>query len=244
MNRMTPPAAIEAALERDRASVTMQADDLRDRVERRRLTGQAMGAMLGNWDSSVRTVKHAVRANPVALAMVAGGLAWLALGAQRGKADRQPTYRAISRWEDEGGSVELPRTTAEASENAEWLRLMDGLREDARDQIAALVESSEASMIPERDIGAKQAAIMADLAKGMTEAFLHGLDALSPDARDRIVAARKQAYVAYRKDHGERFTRQRGTSSVIAKHPVLAGVVLLAAGAAMAAALRRDRPRA
>jgi hypothetical protein len=241
MNKMTPSAAIEAALEQDRASLAMELDDLRGRADRRLLTGEAMGAVLGNWDSSVRTLKHAARVNPLALAMVAGGLAWLALGSRRGRSGEQPTYQAISRWEGEGGSVELPRTTTEASENAEWFRLIDALREEARDRIAALVERSSPG---QRDDGTKQAAIMADLAKGMTDAFLHGLEALSPDARDRIVAARKQAYVAYRKERGERAERARGAPSVISGHPVLAAALAVAAGAAIAAALRRDRPGA
>lgn len=238
MNKMIPSAAIEAALERDRASLATELDSRRDSADRRRMTGQAMGAALGTWESSVRTLKHAAEVNPFALAMVAGGLVWLALGARRGRGDQRPTYREISRWEGEGGSVELPRTTTEASEDAEWLRMMDALREKARDRIAALVDGS-----PTSDAGAEQAAIMADLAKGMTEAFLHGLEALSPDARDRIVAARKQAYVAYRKERGDR-SAGRGTSSVFREHPLLAGAVALAAGAAIAAAVRRDRPRA
>jgi hypothetical protein len=241
MNKLTPSAEIEAALERDRASLTMELDDLRDRIERRQLTGQAMDTVLGNWEGSLRALTHAVKVNPVALAMMVGGLAWLALGSRRGNDGQQPTYRAISRWEGEGGSVELPRTTAEASENAEWLCLMDGLREEARDRIAALVDGSS---VGRRDLGAEQAAIMADLAKGMTEAFLHGLEALSPEARDRIVAARKQAYVGYRKDRRDRPAHGRGKSSIVREHPLLASVVVLAAGAAIAAVVRRDRPRA
>jgi hypothetical protein len=195
--------------------------------------------VLGNWEGSVRSLKYAAEVNPLALAMVAGGLAWLALGAKRGRGDQRPTYRDISRWEGEGGSVELPRTTAEASEDAEWLRMMDALREKARDRIAALVHGSP---VDKRSMGTEQTAIMADLAKGMTEAFLHGLEALSPEARDRIVAARKQAYVAYRKDREDRSADDRGTSSVFRDHPLLAGAVALAAGAAIAAAVRRDRP--
>lgn len=242
MNKMTPSAAIEAALERDRASLATELDDLRGSADRRLLTGEAMGAVIGNWDSSVRTLKHAARVNPLALAMVAGGLAWLALGTRRGRGDEEPSYRTIARWEGEGGSVELPRTTAEASEDAEWLRLIDALREEARDRIAALVERSS---LGQRDVGTEQAAIMADLAKGMTDAFLHGLEALSPDARDRIVATRKRAYVAYRKERGERAAeRARRAPSVISEHPLLATALAVAAGAAIAAVLRREGPRA
>lgn len=243
MNNLTPSAAIEAALERDRASLAMDLDDRRNNTLRRQLSGQAKGAALGNRNSSVQTLKHAAQVNPLAPAMVAGGLAWLVFGVWRGRVGQQPTYRAISRWEGEGGSVELPRTTAEASENAEWLRLMDGLREEARDRISALVDSSRASVDQARNMGAEQASIMADLARGMTETFLHGLEALSPDARDRIVAARKEAYVTYRKDRGDRSTHGRARSSVIGNHPLLAGALALAAGVTIAAMLRRGRPR-
>jgi hypothetical protein len=241
MKNMIDPVAIEAALERDRASLVMTQDQFRDRALMDRLAGQALDTIANNWEGYLGAAGRAVRANPVALAMVAGGLAWLVLGSTRDKDRRQPTYRDISRWEGEGGSVDLPITTTEASEDAEWFRLVDALREQARDRIAELQAHDATSTHRATEVTSAQATILAELADDMEQAFLHGLEGMSLDSRDRILAARKQAYVAYR---GESLNSQSGRhigAAATGVRPVLTGALMLAAGASLVLAMRRSR---
>jgi hypothetical protein len=218
--------ALEEALARDRASLVADHRERQDQLTLNRMTGQALSVVLGNWDGSVRAISHAARANPAAAAMIAGGVAWLVLGRRKEDGEREPTYRAITRWEGEGGSVELPRTTAEASDDAEWLRMADAAREKARRRI----DSSTGLTIEDE--------IMDDLAASMEESFCYGLEALSPDARDRIVAQRKQGYLAYRRQRDDGPPAQRIPAP---GHPMVAAAVALAAVVVLSKVMRRSR---
>lgn len=218
--------ALEEALARDRASLVADSRDRQDRLILNRMTGQALSVVLGNWDGSVRALSHSARANPGAAAMIAGGVAWLVLGRRKEDGEREPTYRAITRWEGEGGSVELPRTTAEASDDAEWLRMADAAREEARRRI-----DSSAGLTDEDQI-------MDDLAASMEESFNCGLEALSPDARDRIVAQRKQGYLAYRRQRDDGTLARRDPTP---GHPMVAAAVALAAVVVLSKVMRRSR---
>jgi hypothetical protein len=218
--------ALEEALARDRASLVTDGRERQDELILNRMTGQALSVVLGNWEDSVRAISHAARANPTAAAMIAGGVAWLVLGRRKEEGEREPTYRAITRWEGEGGSVDLPRTTAEASDDAEWLRMADAAREEARRRINSSVGMAD------------EDGVIEDLERAMDESFNYGLEALSPDARDRIVAQRKQGYLAYRRQRDDGRSAHRDPAP---GHPMVTAAVALAAVVVLSKMMRRSQ---
>ena len=82
----TDPRDIEAELERDRAELASTLDELSDRVSVDSLARDALDSVKSYAGSYTATLDGAVRTNPVAVAMVGAGLAWLAFsGNRRGK---------------------------------------------------------------------------------------------------------------------------------------------------------------
>lgn len=75
---------IEADLERERAGLADTLDELQDRVSIDRLSREALGLIRSNAGSYARSLDEAVRANPIALAVTAAGLAWLVFGGKSG----------------------------------------------------------------------------------------------------------------------------------------------------------------
>lgn len=76
----TDPREIEADLERERASLATTLDALSDRVSVDNLAKEALGVLKGHAGSATSTIDHAVRANPLAVALIGAGVAWMFLG--------------------------------------------------------------------------------------------------------------------------------------------------------------------
>ena len=241
--------AIEADIGRDRAALASTLDALQDRVSVEHLAQEALGMIRTNAASYTGAIDQAVRANPLAVALTAAGLAWLIFGNKK-PAAKPAKPVAISRWEDEGGSLVLPAHTAKASGEADWWRAVDALRDTASARLRRIEHQSRAfadtlsrgvagGVAQARDYTAETAAVVADLAQAMKGAIAEGLDGLSDQARERILAAREQAYAA-------RLRAERAVKSslstpgrLIEEHPMIASVAALAAGAAFAASLPR-----
>lgn len=253
MTHHSDTTAMEADIDRDRAALASTLDALQDRVSIEHLAQEALGMIRSNAAAYTRSLDQAVRANPLAVALTAAGLAWLIFGNKK-PAAKPAKPVALSRWEDEGGSLVLPGHTTKASGEAEWWRAVDALRDKASDKLRQIEDQSRAfadnlssglsagvagGLGEARDYAVEKAAVVADLAQGMKGAIAHGLDGLSEAARDRILAAREQAYAA-------RLRAERSVKSSLSKpgrlieeHPMIAGVVGLAVGAAFAASLPR-----
>lgn len=237
MTLVDDTSMLEADLERDRASLSSTLDELQDRFSFEQLAEDAMGMVRNNLGGYVSAVDRAVRANPLALALIAGGVAWMAISQSRA----QPVKKSasVARWEDEGGSMTPASYTPRAEEGAEWLLNVDSLRDRAREQLKALKDGAVSAMGQARDVAAEKATVLADLANGMKTGFMHGLDDLSQEARDRIVAARKKAYAARLQAARSVKKAVRHPGSMIEAHPFVAGSIAMAAGAALAATLPR-----
>ena len=92
-----------------------------------------------------------------------------------------------------------------------------------------------------RDIAAERATVLADFAAGMKKAFAHGLDDLAEAARARVIAARQKAYAAGLRTETQAREATRKAGRMIEDHPMIAGAVAFALGAALAASLPRTR---
>jgi ElaB/YqjD/DUF883 family membrane-anchored ribosome-binding protein len=76
----TDPRDIEADLERERASLANTLDALSDRVSVDNLAREALGMLRSHAGTATVTLDHAVRANPIAVALIGAGVAYMFLG--------------------------------------------------------------------------------------------------------------------------------------------------------------------
>jgi hypothetical protein len=229
-NTGSDPARIEAGLDRDRADLAGKIDSLRDSLSVDALVSGGLNYASANMAPYVQAVDSAVRRNPLAAVMAGAGLAWLVLGRRGRSGPKDPTlkgsgFEALSRWEDEGGPVgPLP------DPDQRWLAEADSLRHNATAALRRMDPSVREQHKPAADVALGRVRVLSQLAQDTRRALRRGLEAMAPDAQDRIVAAREHAYAA-------RLAVVRSGRGLIEDHPMIAGSLGLALGAALAAAL-------
>lgn len=223
------PDEIAASLDRERQDLAASLDGLCTRLSADMLIGDAMGYVKANVGPYARSLDGAVRSNPMAAVMAGVGLAWLVLGRRRSTPPAGPLagskFEALSRWEDEGG----PPAPAHVSD-ADWTAEADALRHRASGALARIEAVARDRLRPAAEIALDRARVLADLAVSTRAAMLRGLEGLTHEAGNRILALREEAYAA-------RLAAQRQGSKLIEKHPVLTGAIRMAIGAAVASAL-------
>lgn len=249
------PADIEAEIERDRASLASTIDELQDRVSVEHMAREAMETMRANAASYSRAIDEAVRANPMAVALTAAGIAWLVFGGRKanGSAGEETTDE---RWHSTAGEIYGRRPAEDlygrGASDEDWAREADSMRarassslnrieSDARDHYRGMRAGIADRAAGARDFAAERAAVMSEFADGLRKSFSHKLDDLSEGARERVIAARERAYAA--RIRASRMARDggRGMARTIEEHPMVAGAVALAVGAALGAALPRTQ---
>lgn len=226
------PDEIAAELDRGRDDLAQSIDGLRDRLSVDTLIGDAVGFARANMAPYTRALDSAVRANPMAAVLAGVGLAWLVLG-RRGSTALPDAplagtkFEALSRWEDEGGPP-APHVDPDLT----WIAEADALRDRVSGVLARLDATARDRMRPAADLAKDRAQVLADLASATREVMLRGLENLSSDARNHVVALREQAY-------GARLAAVRQGTRLIEDRPLLAGAIGAAIGAAVASALPR-----
>lgn len=266
----TDPREIEAELERDRAELASTLDELSDRVSVDSLARDALNSVKSYAGSYTSTLDGAVRTNPIAVAMVGAGLAWLAFsGHRRSTTSRSgtdlagsPIHDDLPRSETEGG-IPAPSgfgsyaggtpVGASSGDDHSWWDSIQDLRSRAtsalhrieRDAASAL--GSVRDHLPgmgggsggSRDYDSERQSVISGFTSGLRERFASGLDSLPEPARERIVAARQRAYQASLQ--AEQVGRQAITdpARALEEHPLVAGAVAFALGAAAAVMLPR-----
>ena len=138
----------------------------------------------------------------------------------------------MSRWEDEGGNLS-PREARGYSayrgpddDDAWWDRADEerrhasGLLDWIETQARSLRDRASEGLEHVRDYAADRAKVIADFTADLQNAMSHGLDDLSAEARDRIIAVRKKAYSATLHS-GADLRRQSGR--LIEDHPMVVG---------------------
>jgi len=155
-------------------------------------------------------------------------------------------------WASSGaGSSDYGRVGYVASDNDEdhgWSREAHGLRARAMDALRRIEQeaksyydslrnglSSGASST--RDFASERASVISGFTSDLRSRLSAGLDNLSPEARDRVIAARERAYGAMLR--AERMGRDvlRNPTRSMEEHPIVAGAVGFALGAGVAALL-------
>lgn len=172
------------------------------------------------------------RNHPLPLALAGAGLAWLILRPQGSGSN--PGMESLSRWEDEGGQVLDPAAVVDRMDETEreWLDAARAARDAARDRLLDLYERGVAT-------AEAKAAVAADQAEALAQAFRKNLADLEAEAADRTAETRRHLWEAL--EQGGRMA-ERGFDQgrrVARDHPVATSAAGLAIGAgALALALR------
>jgi hypothetical protein len=288
----TDPREIEADLERERAALATTLDTLSDRVSVDNLAKEALGMIKSHAGSATSSIDHVVRANPLAVALIGAGVAWMFLGnkvrggssssdygsgygsgdyassgsgaymgSQTSSTGSSGSFASTgssssygsSSFGGSSGSSDYGRVGYVASDNDDdhsWSRDAHGLRARAADALRRIeheaksyydsLRSGLSNMTSgsgqSRDFDAERQSVISSFTSDLKTRFSAGLDNLPPEARDRVVAARERAYGAMLQ--AERMGRDvmRDPSRALEEHPIVAGTVAFALGAAAGAA--------
>jgi len=272
----TDPRDIEADLERERAALASTLDTLSDRVSVDNLAKEALGMLRSRAGTATTSLDHAVRANPIAAALIGAGIAWMFLGPRVTGGSSSSSQASSSRYmgsqsssgyagglrQDDSGwassgtgsvsSSDYGRVGYVASDNDEddhaWSREAHGLRARAMDALHRIEHEAKSYFDSfrsgvssgaggARDFAAERASVISGFTSDLRDRFSAGLDNLPPESRDRIVAARERAYqaVLQAEQTGRDVIRDPGRA--LEEHPLVAGAVAFAVGAAVGAAL-------
>ncbi|WP_309663733.1 DUF3618 domain-containing protein [Tabrizicola sp.] len=224
------PRQIEAQLDQDRDALSAALEALRQRFSPDSLWSDGAALVKANAGPYTQALDAAVRANPVALALTAIGLAWLILGRRSSSASNASPlagtrFEAEARWEDDGGPVApLPET------DALWMEEADRLRQRADAIFARITTASRDNLAPSAVLAGHRADVAAALARDIRRVMARGLENLTGSARDAALAARERAYLM-------RIAAAKAGAEAVRDNPVVAGMALAAAGATVAALL-------
>lgn len=224
------PRQIEAQLDHDRDALLAALEALRQRFSLDSLWSDGASLVKANAGPYTQALDAAVRANPLAVALTAVGLAWLILG-RRGAcaADESALagtrFEAEARWEDDGGPVaELPET------DAPWVEAVDRLHHRADRMFARINAAERDNLAPAAELARSRADVVAALARDTRRVLAQGLESLTGSVLETALAARERAYAM-------RITASKAGAEAVRGNPIAAGMALAAAGATVAALL-------
>ncbi len=260
----TDPREIEADLERERSRLASTLDALSDRVSVDNLAKEALGYLRGGAGTATVAVDRAVRASPLGVALIGAGVAWMLLGPRmrrgaqasssaQGDWSRSPAprhdgamgsgYGSAGGAGSYGGAPSYAGSSYEDTgswgEDRAWAREAHGLRERAMAALRRIEEEARSYLGGARDFAAERAAVVSGFASDLKGRIGSGLEGLPEGSRERIVAARERAYAAMLRAErlGARALREPGR--MMEEHPLVAGAVAFAVGAAVGALLPR-----
>jgi hypothetical protein len=233
-------AEIEREVKQERAHVERTLDELQERLSPGQLVDQAVTYLRGSGGADfMRNLGEVVKRNPVPLALVGVGVAWMMLGDRSGRRDR---YARPSYWDedDDLGYAELYEdelyyeddvygagTTAYGADTSASGERASG--DGWSDRAKATAESAK-----------EKAAELGGRARGLAEEARAGAGRLSATARERLARARELAARAGEgRARASRYGRRasQGLLDTFHEHPLLLGGIGLAIGAALGSAL-------
>ncbi|WP_210528391.1 DUF3618 domain-containing protein [Rubellimicrobium arenae] len=262
----TDPRDIEADLDRERAALADTLDTLSERVSVDNLAKEALGMLKSHAGSATSTIDHAVRANPLAVALIGAGIAWMFVGPRMkgssSSSSQSSGYAGGLQHDDRGWASADNRASdygrvgyvpSDNDDDHAWSREATGLRarasaalhrieQEAKSYYDSLRHAlpgsgSSSSSGGSRDFEAERQSVISNFTSDLRTRFASGLDSLPEGSRQQIIAARERAYGAMLR--AERVGRDvvRDPSRAMEEHPLVAGSVAFALGAAVAAIL-------
>jgi hypothetical protein len=182
-------ARIEAKLEEDRAALERSIASLSGRLSAPSLATEAFNALKGEGLTVLRHLAGAARSNPLPFALMGAGLAWMLLG-RKDRPLTPPLREALSRWEDEGGSV-----SATSIKDDSWIAEIDRLRLIAMRELNTIDEAVLLREISMKKAAAARERVLADLSEDVRDSLRQGLSTLTKAAQEKIAASREAFYL-------------------------------------------------
>jgi Protein of unknown function (DUF3618) len=237
-------AEIEREVKQERAHVERTLDELQERLSPGQLIDQAVTYLRGSGGADfMRNLGETVKHNPVPLALVGVGLAWMMLGERRGRYEPSPYWD-----EDDDLAYDVDRDEADlyredpytvgVSAAAYGTGAATAVEDDDGEGWA---ERAKATAEGARD----KAAELRERARGLAEDATAGAGRLGAGARERLSRARA---LAGRAGEGRALARRYGRRArqgflqTLDEHPLVLGAIGLAVGAAIGSALPPSEP--
>lgn len=239
-DRRNPPVRvpgarqIEAEIEQDRAKLALTLTALQDRMTPDVLVQDGLGLLRKTVKRSSGSMDSAVRSNPLALAVVGAGLAWLVFGGRKPLAPKRESPEAMSGWEDDGGPA---RPSDEPDDS--WKQNSVDLRQQTAAAHSRIDRDARDAAQDERDLASGREPVLAALTLGLRRQLHRGLEGLAAVAQDRIATARTASAAGRVPLQHMGASRPRAAGRLIEDHPLVLGVVTFAIGAALGRALPR-----
>ena len=238
-------AEIEREVKQERAHVERTLDELQERLSPGQLIDQAVTYLRGSGGADfMRNLGETVKRNPVPLALVGVGLAWMMLGDRRDRYDRSPYWD-----EDDDLAYDADRDEADLYDEDDPYTV--GVSASAYGTGAATAVEHDngegwADRAKATAEGAKdKAAELRERARGLAEDATAGAGRLGAAARERLSRARE---LAGRAGEGRALARRYGRRArqgflhTLDEHPLVLGAIGLALGAALGSALPPSEP--
>lgn len=254
------PEEIERQLERERAGLSENLEDLRDKFSVDTIIRQTADQIREHSGDIGASVSRAVKENPLAIAVTGVGLAWLIFGDRSGRGsaygydreDRQSL--SAPRF---GGRRTQSHSTGQAVHDSDvpaWARSVDdmqgGTYGTASRTTGTHSGTSETEGAGKRLADASgavrsklhdTAASVQDRAAALRERLSEGTEHMTEEARERVVAAREKAHEAREAAMDRMRQGREKAADLFQEQPLIAGALAMAVGAAIGAALPHTR---
>ncbi len=244
------PEEIERDIEREREAMRANINTLQRKFSMDGIMNDVSDMLRGRSSDIGRVAKETLGRNPVAVAMIGAGVAWLMLskggsnGASSGaSADRYGfgSARSGSSHRSTGSRDAMGGSGMQADDMA-WLHDdWDGDDDWNRSQgggITGAVKRGASNMM---DTAKDAVDAVRDRASRLTDRLSHGTDGLSDTARERVVSARRAAHDAQRTAREALHKGANAATDAFENQPLVVGALAMAVGAGIGASLPRTR---
>ncbi|SDE70622.1 DUF3618 domain-containing protein [Limimaricola pyoseonensis] len=255
------PEEIEREIETERSELQRTIDDLQERLSLDGLMRSVTDSLSDNASDIGQTVSRTVQRNPVPIALVGAGLAWLAVSNARGGGDDERyagevDYRGQRDYARSGrlgadpylsrkygtGKMDEPRgpVPGDIDEDSPWHEER-GRFARMRGKVGGKMAGAKGRMGRYREEMRRRGTEWGASARQMRERLSDGTQNMSDEGRKRVIAARTRAYEAQVK--AEYYARKGRDSAagMYQDQPILGGLLALAAGAAVGMMLPRTQ---
>ncbi|MFU8865289.1 MAG: DUF3618 domain-containing protein [Rhodobacterales bacterium] len=260
------PEEIERRLEKDRAALANDLDELKSKFSLETIVRQAVDQIRDHSDDITASVSRAVKENPLGVAVTGVGLAWLIFGdkTKTHHTRASPTAAGIPVSSPPLGQQDYGHQSADRSRHnpaSQDKNLPSWLKDDhhhgggghnvaskARDAMAQSKDKLADASGAMRDRMHDTADSVRDTADTLRERtaqwrarLSEGTEHLSEEGRARVIAAREKASEARDAAMNRMHDSKERAVDLFEDHPLIVGALAVAAGAALAAALPHTR---
>lgn len=244
------PEEIERDIEREREAMRANINTLQRKFSMEGIMTDVSDMLRGRSSDIGRVARETLGRNPVAVAMIGAGVAWLMLskGGSNGSsggtmADRYGfgSARSGSSHRSTGSRHAMGGSAMQADDMA-WLHDdWDGDDDWNRSQGGGITGAVKRGASNVMDTAKDAVDAVRDRASRLTDRLSHGTDGLSDTARERVVSARRAAHDAQRTAREALRKGATAATDAFENQPLVVGALAMAVGAGIGASLPRTR---